>query len=413
MTVDVFQLEKELEELSSIKVFDENVRKGVDRILANMPNPDEEHNTEEKVRLYVLSCKALLLLPSFSKDSERYCTAALKLRGDRPDLWVLLSECLEQRNANKEACEALDKALQLDSKNLKALCQYSQIMRILSADPKLPPQERTKCLSKSVERAKEAAAVCPTEAAGWHSYGVALLSEALSSGVNIAAVRRSLMSLAQAARLDPTDPDIRFNKSVIEAMLGNFGVATQDLLVAYKEDPKRLKGTRKRLEQYDSIVRRAVSLSESMQGTGKKTFSTMLSKLSKYKNSMTLKEISEKEPVSSCGLTVGVVDILSEPVMEPMVVLAADKGGEFVLLLLHGLLRDAIKLKDAVITLSVPASKPVKVFHDMPAIPFLDTNAYSCTFTHVIVDINTTIINGAPISPQMRVSPQVSTRLFV
>ncbi|CBH11985.1 hypothetical protein, conserved [Trypanosoma brucei gambiense DAL972] len=378
-----------------------------------MPNPDKQHSPEEKVRLYVLRCKALLLLPSYSKDSERCCSAALKLRNDRPDLWVLLSECFTQRGATKEACEALDNALRLDSRNEKALSQYSQVLRIRSADSKLPLQESRKYLSEAVLRAKEAVAVSPASASCWHLYGIALLSEALSNGMNVEGAQRSLKALEQASRIEPRDPDVCYNKGAVEGVLGYFGSASCDLLTALEEDPHRLKGARKQLEDYLSIIRRAISMTESMQRTGKKAFTSLVTKLAKHVDSMTLREALERETSSLCKVSVGVVDVLSETTMEPMVVLSVDRVGEFCLLLFHGIRRGTFKMRDAVVTLTVPKSNPVRVTHEVPAIPFLDTSAYSCSYVQVIVDVDSTIVNGAPISSQMRVPPQVSTRLFI
>ncbi|KEG15480.1 tetratricopeptide repeat domain 5 [Trypanosoma grayi] len=410
-TID--DLEKRLDELTKIRVFDDDVRRGVDLIVESMPNPDQERDPAMKVRLLILRCKALTLLPVFSMEAERDCTAALKLQHEKPELWVILSECLARRKADREACDALDNALRIDAHNVNALCQYSRLLRSISSDPKLTPAERRQHLCDAVMRGKAAVTACPTDEEGWHCYSIALLSEALADGVDIAGVQKALQAMRQAARISPSDPDVRFNKGAIEGLLGNFGVAACDYLAAYEADPRRLKGTKQLLEDHLAVLRRAQSRIEGARQAGKRVFASLLAKLPSTLDNATMKAVLEGGAETPCRVTVGVVDVLSEPTMEPLVVLSAEKSGDYVLLLFYGLQRSALKISDTTITLIFPGSRPVRVQHHVPAIPLLESSAHSCTYTQVHVDLKTTLVNGTPIPSRMLASPKVSSRLFV
>ncbi|ESL11852.1 hypothetical protein TRSC58_00389 [Trypanosoma rangeli SC58] len=407
------ELERRLDELQKVKVFDENVRGGVDRLLASTSNVEEERDPDMKVRLLFLRCKALTLLPIFSMEAEQGCGAALKLRHDRPDLWVLLSECLARRNATREACDALDNALRLDPHNVEALCQYSRLLRTLSSDPKLTPAERLQHLNDSVARGKAAAAARPTNTDGWQCYSIALLSKALSNGVDIAGAQHALQAMRQAARISPEDPDVRFNKGGIEGFLGHFGNAACDFLAAYEVDRKRLKGTKQVLEDHLTVLRRAESRIKSAHQAGKRNFLSLLAKVPSSTDGVTIKEVVEGSATTPCRVTVGTVDVLSEPTMEPMVVLAAEKSGEFLLLLFYGLKRGSIKGNNTIISLLFPGSTPVRVTHEVPGIPFLETSSHTATHTQVFVDLKTTLVNGEPVPSHMRVSPKLSSRMFM
>ncbi|RNC42357.1 tetratricopeptide repeat domain 5 [Trypanosoma cruzi] len=409
----IVELERRLDELKKVKVFDEKVREGVGSLIASMPNPDEERDPEKKVRLLLLRCKALTLLPTYSMEAEQGCGAALKLCHDRPELWVLLSECLTRRKATREACDALDNALRIDAQNMDALCQYSRLLRSLSSDSKLTPAERLRHLNESVACAKAAAAACPTSTDGWHCYSIALLSKALSNGVEIAGAQRALQAMRQAALISPEDPDVRFNKGAIEGLLGHFGNAACDFLAAYEVDQKRLKGTRQMLENHLTVLRRAESQITTSRQTGKRPFASLLAKLPSFPDAVTINAILNGSVTSPCHVTVGVVDILSENSMEPLVVLAAEKSGEFLLLLFYGLVRGAIKVNNSIISLSFPECTPVRVMHEVPDIPFLEARAHKSTYTQIFVDFKTTLLNGEPIPSRMLVSPKLSSRLFV
>ncbi|PWV07174.1 hypothetical protein C3747_104g127 [Trypanosoma cruzi] len=150
--------------------------------------------------------------------------------------------------------------------------------------------------------------------------------------------------MRQAALISPEDPDVRFNKGAIEGLLGHFGNAACDFLAAYEVDQKRLKGTRQMLENHLTVLRRAESQITTSRQTGKRPFASLLAKLPSFPDAVTINAILNGSVTSPCHVTVGVVDILSENSMEPLVVLAAEKSGEFLLLLFYGLVRGAIKL---------------------------------------------------------------------
>ncbi|RNF06978.1 tetratricopeptide repeat domain 5 [Trypanosoma conorhini] len=407
------ELERRLDGLQKVKVFDERVRGGVERLLASTPNFEEERDPETKVRLLFLRCKALTLLPSYSREAEQACGAALKLRHDRPDLWVLLSECLARRNATREACDALDNALHIDAHNVEALCQYSRLLRTLSSDSKLTQTERLQHLNDSVARGKAAAAACPTSTDAWNCYSIALLSKALSSGVDIAGAKQALQAMRQAARLSPEDPDVRFNKGGIEGLLGHFGNAACDFLAAYEADKTRLKGTKQMLENHLTVLRRAESRIHTARQAGKRNFASLLAKLPSSPDAVAVKSVLEGSATAPCRVTVGAVDVLSEPTMEPTVLLAAEKSGEFLLLLLYGLRQGSVKGNNTTISLSFPDSTPVRVTHEVPDISFLETSAHTATYTQVFVDLKTTLINGQPVPSRMLVSPTLFSTMFV
>lgn len=399
-------LEEQLVELDSIKVFDDRVRVGVEHILAAMPPPDSEKDTDCKVRLLLLRCKAKLLMPFVSKDAEKDLHMALKLKQDSAETWVVLAECFLRRNAFKEACDALDNALRAEPENTAALCKYSQVQRNRCGEPGLTAEQKSEFLKSAVDKGRAAVKSNVADADAWNTLSLSLLSVATADGMTYDGARKALAAMQQAQCMATADPDVHFNKAILESLTGEFGAAAADFMRAHELDKTRLKGTRRFCEDNAAVLQRAVNRMRNAAGIGRRDFQKTRSNLS---SAVAKAKAASNQAASLTHLAV--VDIVTEPKMQPQALLAVDEAGAFSLVLLYGVSGGSFKIGDVVSFL--PAStKRIEVQHVMPAILELSIEAITLPLTHYYTDANALLVNGRQLPSQSRVPLQLSSRLF-
>lgn len=392
-------LEQQLHQLRRVKIFDESVRAGAERIIASLPSPEDVRDPSTKVRILILRCDALLLLPSVSKEAEKDVHAALKLKQASPDMWVSLAECLLRRNAFQEACDALDNALRETPTDVTALCKYSQIQRNRCGESGVTPSQKTAYLEDAVDKARMAVQSNVNDSEAWNALSLSLLSKVTAEGMSSAGARKALSAMQQARNHCDDDPDIFYNKAVLESLCGNFGNAVADFLSANSLDSKRLKGTRNLCSANLGILMRAISRMKNATGIGRGEFKKTLAKLS-----------MSTPPGSSESTSLAVVDVISESTMQPLVVLTTDSNGDFSFLLFYLVNSTPFKI-GSIVTLPAPTMH-VEVHHKVPSIPFLESAPLSLNMKHYFGDANSVLVNGSPLPSHCRVPVQVSSRLF-
>jgi tetratricopeptide (TPR) repeat protein len=394
-------LEKEVAELKKIRVFNDTVRKGAEQVLASVPPPDKEKDPNTKVRILLLRSRAALLLPRVSRQAEKDLNAALKLQPGSADTWVELSECLLRRNAFKEACDALDSGLRVDPQHTEALCKYSQIQRNRCGEAGVTPEQRKAFLDDAVSKSRAAVAVDIDNAEAWNTLALSLLSKATLEGMTFGGARKALSAMLQAEKKAPEDPDVPYNKGVLESLLGHFGTAAMDFWRAYQLDSDRLKGTRQLCEANTKVLLRAQNRMKTVNGIGKREFKKLCTRV---------EQAHKKYSQNASAKLVGVVDIITEPTMQPVTLLVSDEKGNFGMVLLHEVRSTTFKIGDV---LAYAASTPVEtVTHSVTAGPAVSEGSVDLTIEHVYPNAKAMLVNGQPLPSSAHVPLQMTSRLF-
>lgn len=394
-------LEKEVADLKRIRVFNETVRTGVERVLASLPSPEKEKDAATKVRILLLRSQATLLLPRVSREAEKDLNAALKLQPGLAVTWVELSECLLRRNAFKEACDALDSALRVNQAHTEALCKYSQIQRNRCGEEGVTPEQRKAYLDDSVAKARAAVSSNVDDADAWNTLALSLLSKVTLEGMSFDGVRRALAAMQQAERKCPEDPDVPYNKAVLESLLGHFGAAAMDYWKAHRLDNDRLKGTRYLAEENAKVLLRAQSRMKAAAGIGKRDFKKICTRI---------EQAHKKYGPNASAKVVGVADIITEPTMQPVTLLVTDEKGNFELLLMHEVRPTSFKIGDVI---AYPASTSVEtITHIVSGCPGVEAEPLELTLAHAYPNPKSILLNGQPLPSSAHVPLQMTSRLF-
>ncbi|CCW68190.1 unnamed protein product [Phytomonas sp. Hart1] len=402
-SLDVF--DKELEALEKVKVFDDDVKSGSERILRALPSLDGERDTDTKVRILLLRSRARLLLPCVSKEAERDIQTALKLR-QCPMTWLDLSECYLRRNAFKEACDALDNALLMDPGNTAVLCRYSQIQRNRCSEKGLTEAQRLIFLSDAVSKSHKAVQTNVEDPDAWNSLSLSLLSKAAAGRIGYDAIRKALAAIQQALKRVQDDPDLHYNKGVLESLLGHFGEAAMEAFRAHELDGHRLKGAKSLCEQNIDLLRKAINRGKILRTMMKRDLKKFLASISETVK----RRATQKVTLESAWIDMAVVEALSEPTMQPLVILTVNQESDLFTVLLYEVNNSCVKIGDVI---SFPAaSQHMTILHEVSAIPFLQIDEFSTSMVHYYPFLDAVEINGKPISVKNRVPVQMCSRLF-
>lgn len=397
------ELEKELAELSKIKIYNEEVKNGAASILDRLPSP-EDKGVDDKVRILLMRCKVRLLQPKVSKEAEEDINTILKLNKGSAETWVELSECLFRRNACKEALDALENALRLDPNYIPALCQYSQIQRNRCGTENFTAAEKQSLLEDAVSKAKAAIQIDPESGEAWNALSLSLLSKSTLLGATREELRKSYAAMQQAEAKEPEDPDVHYNKGMLESLTGHFGAAASEFGKAYSLDQYRLKGTKAAYEENLDVLRRINSSMQNSKGIGKREFKKMCKNLDSF--------IKKNGDVQGEVINFCVINIVSEPLMQPVSLLVIDPSHKFSLLLFYQVKSGAFKIGDVV---SAPSRTLQRedVVHRVDAVPaFGSSDTTEVALPHIFGESNAVMVNGRRIPESFRASLQVSSRLF-
>lgn len=398
------ELESQVAQLSKRKIYNSDVEEQAKRILSELPSLESQQSADEKVRLLLLRCKTRLLRPTVSKEAEEDINTILKLNKGTTETWVELSECLFRRNACKEATDALDNALRLDPGHVPALCQYSQVLRNRCASEKLSTEEKRGMLADAVEKAKKAVSIDANSGDAWNALGLSLLSKATLEGADRDELRRASAAMEQALQKSPEDPDVHFNMGMLESLRGRFAPAAAEIAKAYEMDRLHLKGAVSAFEENVSILRRANSSMANARGIGKREFKKWTKSLAAF--------IRKNGDGAGTVSNFCVLNILSEPLMQPVTLLAIDPNNKFCLLLFHQVKSGAFKIGDVISTLksSIITEEDVQRIEAYPSLDLAEP--VELALPRLFGDSASLMVNGHRIPDAFRASLQVSARLF-
>lgn len=394
-----------------IKVLTPDIEKEMDYILDQLDQlPEDSFPVDDKVRILELRSKVRLLRPSVCKESEDDLYKILKLNKGSVETWVTLGECLLRRNACKEATEALENAIQMDPHHKLGLCLYSQILRCRCASSeKLTIVEKVEFLDKAIKMSKTCVELDVQNGEAWNSLALSLLSRTTLEGASRDGLRKAFAAIEQAVRQSPNDPDVRFNKGVMESLLGRFDTASMELVRAYEIDRKGLKGVKSAYEENVAVLRRIVSTIENTKTVGKADFKNCLREL----------EFFSRKVGNHNGAIrhFNVVSVVSAPTMQPVVLLTVDVQHHFVVLLIYQVRAGAFKVSDTLTLpiqfLQVDKGKRLMTQRVEPYLPFNQEDPVEVNLPHFFVDYPQCLqINGQEIPESFRASLQVSARLF-
>eukprot|EP00796_Vickermania_ingenoplastis_P005432 gene5432-3917_t len=403
MPDSIDDLEAKLNELSKIKIYNAEVKEGAQYILDHLPAP-EDKKAEEKVRLLLLRCKTRLLQPTISKEAEDDINTILKLDKGSAETWVELSECLFRRSACREALDALDNALRLDPNHIQALCQYSQVQRNRCATEKLTVEEKRAIFDDAIAKAKQAIKVDMKSGNAWNTLALSLLSKTTLEGANRDDLRRAYSAMTRAEQNEPNDPDVHFNKGMLESLLGHFGAAANEFATAAQLDHFRLKGTRALFEENVTVLRRVNTSIQNTHGIGKREFKKLCKNLDQF-----IKKNGDAHGIVS---NFCIINVISEPLMMPVVLLGVDKSHHFAVLLVHQVKAETFKIGD-IVSAQTPKLVEEAVIDRAEAAPSYGLDEpIETSVPHIFVDPQTFLVNGHSIPDSFRASLQVSSRVF-
>lgn len=417
-TAPLEALEAKVEELRKVKVFTEAVKAEAESILEVIPSPDDERTQERKIRVLVLRARAQLVLPRVSMEAEEDLNVALKLGGASAAMWIDLSECLMRRNALREACAALDSALKIDADNVEALCRYSQLLRNRCAEKGLSAEQKAALLDEATARARTAVRADIKSAEAWNTLSLSLLSSATQGGLEALALRKCLAAMQQATTLQRAaaevkateeDPDVYFNKAMIEGLLAYYGAAASDYQRAYTLDSQRLRGVERACEENINTLKKIEMRMRNLRGIGKKEMKKILKSLNSGAGAT---QAGTAGSNGSGRLTLVVVDIVSEATQQPLALLTCNAREEYVVVLLYGVASTTFKIGDRV---SFPESKSASetVEHTVLPGPFLERDTpLSLSLMHCYPAWSDVLLNDSAIPSRSRVPIHISSRLF-
>lgn len=398
-------------ETMNTKLYSKEIEEKIQFIIDHLPPLSEDPTkADDTARVLEISCNTRMLRPAVCKEAEEDINKILRMNKGSAETWVSLSECLLRRNACKEASEALNNALRLEPKSIPALCKYSQVLRCRCASKeKLPLDEKKKLLDDAIKMSKSAVELDVQNGEAWNSLSLSLLSRVTLEGASKEDLRRAFSAIQQSVRLCPDDPDVHFNKGMMESLLGRFDTAAVELIRAHELDRNGLKVAKAAYEENVGILRRICSTIENTKGVGKKDFIKCVKEL----------EFFSKKYGNQNG-TIGhfsVLNVVSAPTMQPVVLLTLDVHNRFVLLLIYQVRSGAFRIGETVsvpITdLEVENSKPLMSQRVEPYPPFDQTEPVEVNLPRFFVDCPHLLqINGREVPEGFRASLQVSAKLF-
>lgn len=380
----------------------------VTALVGDIPPITDATPRAEKVLVYILRAKSLLLLPTYSAEAEADLNRALKLDpSSSADTYVALSECLWRKNQEEEAIDAVQSALEIDEKHIGALCQMSRLVRALAAkstaapttaggssssnaagasstsagtssavssansdagaSPAVAPKteaERADLLQKSVTFAKKALSVDLKSGEAWSALGLAHIQVAVATGFGYAGLKKAVAAMQQAVAKCPNDPDVHYNYAVVLEATGAYALAAEEYATAARIDPL-LKGANKSAEACRATIERHVSCAKEA-AKNEPLKKELLFKLPAAKISPnglvtvgSLADLAEVPAATLSGPGAGhavslmVVGLISPGGVYPLCYHCVDRNSQSCMLLVPRLQSSAIQKRD-VVTVTIP-----------------------------------------------------------
>lgn len=408
-------LQQQLDQLSA-QVYTAELKDAIEKLVADVPDPDSLPTAAEKVQALLIRGRARLLLPTFSKDAENDFNKALKFNQKSPATWVALSEAYWRRNSFNESRDAIESALRIDAKFQPALCQKSRLLRAMcNAQTDATPEQRHAWLAESVAIAKEAVGVNPNDGDSWASLGIAILQETVALGMDLPVMKKALAALNQAAKKCPHNPDVFYNRGVVHQCFGHFGSAIQDFMAAYALDPKGCRGAKGVAEELLRTLEVTKAKMVPNAGLAERDFKrNVIGKLPEVKgegNALLFDVLDKPLPTKTVYVTLKVIDLIGSPTTQPLTYLCCDRESTFCLLMMYRTSPLAIKGFDTVVV-PFPPSSGATLAHNIPKIDGLEGSDAVFATPTVVVEPGTLLVNGSPIPSKYCEMPQLKTRLF-
>eukprot|EP00744_Colponema_vietnamica_P009405 GILI01013373.1.p1 GENE.GILI01013373.1~~GILI01013373.1.p1 ORF type:complete len:421 (+),score=121.65 GILI01013373.1:82-1344(+) len=419
MPTDYSAIQKRIDELKGLP-YSQKLKEEIEKLISEVPLVKDDTPRAEKVVLYCLRAKALLLLPTFSAEAEADLNKALKLDpSSSPDTYIALSECLWRKNQEQEAVDAAQSALSIDAKYIPALCQLSRLVRALATKEGSTEEQRANYLHDSIMKAKEALGVDINSGEAWSALGLAHIQVAVATGFGYIGMKKALAAMQQAVVKCPNDPDIHYNLAVVLESTGNYSLAAVEYAKAALIDPL-LKGANASANSCKALLERYLSV-ETEAKKNENLKKELLFKLpaSKAANGVVTKSsiaeilsLSPSEIKAAKGhmLSVMVIGLISPQGAYPLCYQCIDRNGQTCMLLVPRLQSSAVSRRD-VVTVTFPPS----------AISAVEQKNVMADDKKTLVDVQSVVIaadpdsilvNNAPVANSLFTLPQMSSRVF-
>ncbi|XP_076017838.1 tetratricopeptide repeat protein 5 [Genypterus blacodes] len=175
---------------------------------------EKEESCKHKAEFLLQKGRCLNLAPGFSAEAEECLSRAVKLEPDLVEGWNTLGEQYWKKGDLVAAKECFTGALQ-KSKNKVSLRNLSMVLR------QLPPGEdstHVKQVTESVDLARQAVQLDPSDGTSWYILGNAYVSLFFTSGQKQELSQQALGSYAQAEKIDKAAscyPELHFNRATL------------------------------------------------------------------------------------------------------------------------------------------------------------------------------------------------------
>jgi tetratricopeptide (TPR) repeat protein len=391
--------------------FSDELKVDIESFIASLPAIESLAASTDKAELLLRKGRARLLLPQVSKETEADLNKALKFTPENPDVWLAMSEALWKRNAPQEARDALSSALRVNPNHVASLAQQSRILRTLSAQCSTT-EERLRVLEESISSAKAAVAADMNDGEAWSALGVAMLQLAVTSGLNVLTLRKSLAALNKAAAAASWNADIFYNRGVVHRATGRYALAVDDFRRAFALDPRGLSGAKTMANATQKLLTDIVSASARLAERDAKK---LTSKVASSKGDRVITPLKAIASAISAGQTVtssvAIVGLLSPPGDQPLAFLVLDKEATPATLLVSSVTATAFKSGD-VVTLLLPPAQFEDVVQSISASDAAAEAPSSFTTTIIHADPSHMFVNGTPLPAAELRATQLTTRQF-
>lgn len=402
--------------------FSDEVQTGIDAAVQLLPAVDSLHSASEKSATLLRRGRAKLLLPLISSEVETDLNKALKLSPEDPDVWLAMAEALWKRNAVQEARDALSSALRIDPNHQRATVMMSRMLRTSCNGRDVTAEQRTAALDEAIALGKKAVSISSTDGDSWFALGLAILQQTVLQGMSAGNLKRTLATLNQAVSFSSWNPDVWYNRGVVNRSLGRYGQAVSDFSRAYELDPRGLSGAKGLAATSLRMLKGFVQMSAECASRENKK---MLSRIPAKKGETPMSTVQEAAVASSAspGRTVfcsaAIVSLLSPAADQPLSFFAIDKNATPFCILIPCCLPTALKRGDVVVFAVPPAIVeiteqvvPVEVESDAGASSAAPAAPSKVSIAVVHTEAGQILVNGRPLAASEICSAQLTTRQF-